>query len=352
MSVVLPEAGQTAAAFDQDALERWLREHLPGFGKLHAAVKFPGGQSNPTYRLQTSSAEFVLRCKPAATTQLLPSAHAIEREFRVMSALAATGVPVPAMHALCEDESVIGRAFYVMGFVEGRVLWDQALPGMTPVARNAHYDEMNRVIAALHAVDPSTIGLDRFGRSDGYVARQIARWTNQYRASETDKIGAMEALIDWLPAHVPSLDDASVVHGDFRIDNLVFAHDEPRIVAVLDWELSTIGHPLADFAYHCLSWHLSSTQFRGLEGIAPVPGIPSEREHIESYCIRTNRSVDEVLAHWPFYLAFNLFRLAGIAQGIVKRSLEGIASNARASDNRQLVAPLANAGWSAAQRMG
>ena len=350
MSAILAAADPPAAPFDLDALGRWLDHHVPGFTGLRGAVKFAGGQSNPTYRLQTGGSDLVMRCKPAAASQLLPSAHAIEREFRVMSALAATDVPVPVMHALCEDESVIGRVFYVMDFVDGRVLWDQALPGMAPDVRRAHYDEMNRVIAALHAVDASAIGLDGFGRAEGYFARQIARWTRQYRASETDTIAAMEALIEWLPAHVPPVDEASIVHGDFRIDNLVFAHAEPRVVAVLDWELSTIGHPLADFAYHCLSWHLSSTQFRGLAGIDPVPGIPGEREHIARYCARTGRSTEEVLVHWPFYLAFNLFRLAGIAQGIFKRALEGTASNARAMDNRQLVAPLANAGWAAAQR--
>jgi aminoglycoside phosphotransferase (APT) family kinase protein len=350
MSAVHAAANPSAVPFDLDALGRWLGHHLPGFTGLRGAAKFAGGQSNPTYRLRTGGSDLVMRCKPAAASQLLPSAHAIEREFRVMSALAATDVPVPVMHALCEDESVIGRVFYVMDFVDGRVLWDQALPGMAPDVRRAHYDEMNRVIAALHSVDASAIGLDGFGRAEGYFARQIARWTRQYRASETDTIAAMEALIEWLPAHMPPVDEASIVHGDFRIDNLVFAHAEPRVVAVLDWELSTIGHPLADFAYHCLSWHLSSTQFRGLVGIDPVPGIPGEREHIARYCARTGRSTQEVVAHWPFYLAFNLFRLAGITQGIVKRALEGTASNAGAMNKRELVAPLANAGWAAAQR--
>jgi len=351
MSTVATTAASSAAAlpFELNRLDRWLSERLPWFTGLQAAVKFAGGQSNPTYRLHAASGDLVMRCKPAATSQLLPSAHAIEREFRVMSSLSKTAVPVPHMHVLCEDESVIGRAFYVMDFVEGRVLWDQSLPDMSPADRGAHYDEMNRVIASLHSIDPASIGLGDYGRPEGFFNRQIARWSKQYRASQTDSLPVMEALMDWLPAHVPAVDESSIVHGDFRIDNLAFAPQEPRIIAVLDWELSTLGHPLSDFAYHCLSWHLSSSHFRGLAGTRPVEGIPTELEHIRRYCERSGRDIDEVLTHWPFYLAFNLFRLAGIAQGIVKRALEGTASNAQALDNRPLVEMLANAGWAAAQ---
>ena len=335
--------------FDRDALSRWLREHLPGFSVLLDIEKFPGGQSNPTYKLVTDRGDYVMRCKPAAAAQLLPSAHAIEREYRVMAALASTGVPVPRVHCLCEDESLIGLAFYVMDCVQGRVLWNQALPELAPDGRTAIYREMNRVIALLHSIDPAAVGLEGFGRPQGYLERQIGRWTKQFRASETEHQSAMEQLIEWLPQHIPPGDEVAIVHGDFRLDNLIFGIDQPRIVAVLDWELSTLGHPLADFAYHCLSWHLSSGQFRGLSDLE-IAGIPAEREYMAWYCERTGRSMATVLRHWNFYLAFNLFRLAGIAQGIVKRALEGTASNARAIDNRQLVEPLASAGWTAASR--
>ena len=344
---------EAANPFDRDLLSGWLREHLAGFSGLRNIVKFPGGQSNPTYKLVTDRTSYVMRCKPAPMAQLLPTAHAIEREYRVMAGLAATDVPVPRVHCLCEDESVIGRAFYIMDCMEGRVMWNQALPDVDPGNRTAIYQEMNRIIALLHSVDPAAVGLDGFGRPNGYMQRQISRWTNQFRACETENQPAMERLIEWLPEHIPPGEEAAIVHGDFRIDNMIFANDRPRVIAILDWELSTLGHPLADFSYHCLSWHLPSQQFRGLSDLNPaVDGIPSEREYIAQYCERTGRSMAEVLSHWNFYLAFNLFRLAGIAQGIVKRALEGTASHARAIDNRQLVEPLAAAGWAAAARTG
>jgi len=340
-----------ANTFDRDSLSRWLREHLAGFSGLQDIVKFPGGQSNPTYKLVTGRANYVMRCKPAPMAQLLPSAHAIEREYRVMAGLAATGVPVPRVHCLCEDESVIGRAFYVMDCIEGRLLWNQALPDVCPGDRTAIYREMNRIIALLHSVDPAAVGLGGFGRPNGYMQRQIGRWTKQFRACETEHQPAMERLIEWLPEHIPPGEETAIVHGDFRMDNLIFASDSPGVIAILDWELSTLGHPLADFSYHCLSWHLPSQQFRGLSDLNPaVDGIPSEREYIAQYCERTGRSMAAALSHWNFYLAFNLFRLAAIAQGIVKRALEGTASHARAIDNRQLVEPLATAGWAAAQK--
>lgn len=346
-------AAAISAPFELAPLNKWLARHLAGFSEVREITKFAGGQSNPTYKLVTREGDYVMRTKPAPAAQLLPSAHAIEREYRVMTALASTDVPVPRTHCLCEDESVIGRAFYVMDCVDGRVLWDQSLPNMAPSERGAIYEEMNRVIAALHAVDAGSIGLDGFGRPQGYFQRQIARWTKQYQSTETDSVSAMDRLIEWLPLHMPQGDESTIVHGDFRMDNLIFAKDEPRVMAILDWELSTLGHPLADFSYHCLSWHLPPGPFRGIEGLDHrALGIPSERDHIRRYCERTGRELDAVLEHWNFYLAFNLFRLAGIAQGVAKRALDGIASNARALETRQLVEPLARAGLAAALRAG
>ena len=257
-------------AFDVDALARHLAAHLAGFEGPLTVEQFKGGQSNPTYKLLTPQRSYVMRTKPGPAAKLLPSAHAIEREFRVMRALEATDVPVPRMLLLCDDEAVIGRAFYVMGFVEGRVLWEQSLPGMTPAQRGPIYDEMNRVIAALHRVDIAAVGLADYGRPGSYFERQIARWTKQYQASVTEPIEAMDRLMEWLPAHMPAsaMDDAqvSIVHGDYRLDNMVFHPVEPRVLAVLDWELSTIGHPLADFSYHCMSWHIPPGAFRGIGG--------------------------------------------------------------------------------------
>lgn len=243
-------------AVDWAALEAYLQANLPGFAGPLSVEQFKGGQSNPTFKLITPARSYVMRAKPGPVAKLLPSAHAIEREFRVMKALAGTEVPVARMHVLCEDESVIGRAFYVMDFVDGRVLWDQSLPGMTRAQRGAIYDEMNRVIAALHSVDYAALGLADYGKPGNYFARQVARWSKQYHASVTGPNPAMDALIDWLPQHIPPGDDTAIVHGDYRLDNLIFHPSEPRILAVLDWELSTLGHPLADFSYHCMAWHI------------------------------------------------------------------------------------------------
>jgi aminoglycoside phosphotransferase (APT) family kinase protein len=311
---------------DIDRLSAYLRDHLRGFGGPLEVTKFAGGQSNPTYLLKTPARSWVMRSKPGPMAKLLPSAHAIEREFRVMQALADQRMPVPKMELLCEDEDVIGRAFFVMQHVEGRVLWDQALPDSTPVERTAIYDEMNRVIAALHAVDIERAGLADFGRAGNYFERQIARWSKQYRASQTEKIDAMDSLIDWLPQHVPPGDETAVVHGDFRLDNLIFHPTEPRVLAVIDWELSTLGHPLADFSYHCMSWHIPPGAFRGIAGLDhKALGIPSEAEYIRRYCERTGRAGIE---NWNFYLAYNLFRIAAILQGVYKRATEGLASSA------------------------
>ena len=342
-------------AFDEGALHTWLLAHLPGFaGPLQVSL-FSGGQSNPTYKLVTPGRAYVMRAKPGPVAKLLPSAHAIEREYRVMHALQDTGVPVAHMLALCEDEAVIGRAFYVMEFVPGRVLWEQSLPGMNPAERRAIYLEMNRVMAELHTVNPGSIGLGDYGKPGNYFERQIGRWSKQYVASITDPIPEMDALMGWLPAHMPASarDESlvSIVHGDYRLDNLMFHPTEPRVLAVLDWELSTLGHPLADFAYHCMSWHIAPGAFRGIAGLdLAALGIPAEDEYIALYCQRTGFTTPEVLkADWNFYLAYNTFRLAAILQGIAKRVQMGTASSAQAQASAAGARPLAQLAWQLAQ---
>ena len=342
--------------FDTAALETYLRQHLPGFEGPLSVEQFKGGQSNPTYKLTTPARSYVMRAKPGPVAKLLPSAHAIEREFAVMKALHGTEVPVAQMHVLCNDESVIGRAFYIMEYVEGRVLWDQSLPSLNPTERGAIYDEMNRVIAALHSVDFRARGLADYGKPGNYFERQIARWTKQYQASITQPIEAMDRLIEWLPAHIPDSardeSQVSIVHGDYRLDNLIFHPTEPRVLAVLDWELSTIGHPLGDFSYHCMSWHIPPGSFRGIGGLDLASlGIPSEREYVRRYCERTGRAdPDAVMADWNFYLAYNLFRIAGILQGIAKRVEDGTASSAQAKQAAAGARPLAEMGWRFATR--
>ena len=342
-------------AFDTGALQAYLETRLEGFKGPLAVEQFKGGQSNPTYKLVTPGAAYVMRSKPGPAAKLLASAHAIDREFTVMRALHGSDVPVPAMHLLCEDEAVVGRAFYVMEFVEGRVLWDQSLPAIATTQRAAYYDEMNRVMAALHNVDVDTAGLAGYGKPGNYFERQIGRWTKQYQASITQPIDAMDRLAEWLPAHMPaSARDAaqvSVVHGDYRLDNLVFHPTEPRIIAVLDWELSTIGHPLADFSYHCMSWHIPYTQGRGIEGLdLGALGIPDEKAYVRRYCERTGRAdPDAVMADWNFYMAYNLFRMAGILQGIAKRVEAGTASSAQARQAGAGARPLAEMGWAIAR---
>ncbi|MDH4391226.1 MAG: phosphotransferase [Aquabacterium sp.] len=343
-------------AFDLAALEHWLTDKLPGFAGPLTVEQFKGGQSNPTFKLVTPGRSYVLRAKPGPLAKLLPSAHAIEREFRVMDALALSGVPVARMHVLCEDESVIGRAFYVMDFVEGRVFWEQSLPGLQPTERAAVYDEMNRVLAALHNVEVKAVGLQDFGRPGNYFNRQIKRWSQQYQASVTEPIPEMAQLMDWLPAHLPAsaLDEAQVaiVHGDYRLDNLIFHPQEPRVIAVLDWELSTIGHPLADFSYHCMGWHIQPGVIRGIAGLdLAALGIPPEQDYVRRYCERTGRgSSDALLADWNFYLAYNLFRLAAITQGIAKRVVDGTAASAQARATGAATRPLAELGWGFASR--
>ena len=334
--------------FDTARLTDYLNAQLPDFVGPVTVKQFEGGQSNPTYLLNTAGARYVMRSKPGPVAKLLPSAHAIEREFRVMRALAAQGIPVPEVLLLCEDESVIGRAFYLMAYVEGRIFWEQSLPGLVPAERAAIYNEMNRVLAALHSVDVEQAGLADFGKAGNYFSRQIGRWSKQYLASETTPIPAMNRLIDWLPQHVPQGEETAVVHGDYRMDNLILHPREPRVIAILDWELSTLGHPLADFSYHCMSWHIPPGAFRGIAGLDhKALGIPSEADYIARYCERTGRGA---IDHWNFYLAYNLFRIAAILQGVYKRATEGIASSDRAMQSGKNAIALAELGWKYAQR--
>ncbi|NBS08571.1 MAG: phosphotransferase family protein [Betaproteobacteria bacterium] len=342
--------------FDVAALQTWLSAHLPGFkGPLQVEL-FKGGQSNPTYKLNTPTCSYVMRAKPGPVAKLLPSAHAIEREFTVMKALQGSGVPVAHMHALCEDESVIGRAFYIMEFVSGRVLWEQSLPGLPADQRRAIYTEMNRVIAALHRTPYRQVGLENYGKPGQYIERQISRWTRQYLASITSPIPEMDRLMAWLPQNTPASakDDShtSVVHGDYRLDNLIFHPDKPQILAVLDWELSTLGHPLADFSYHCMSWHIRPGTFRGIGGLdLPSLGIPTEKEYIHMYCDQTGFAKPQDLqADWNFYLAFNLFRIAAILQGIAKRVETGTAASEQARTSGAGARPMAELAWSFAQK--
>ena len=329
--------------FDPQRLAEHLQAHLPGFAGPLEVRQFEGGQSNPTFLLGTPAGEFVMRAKPGPVAKLLPSAHAIEREFRVMRALEAQGFPVPRTLLLCEDEGVIGRAFYLMERVEGRIFWDPALPGMTPDERAAIFDAMNATLAALHLIDVERAGLADYGRAGNYFERQIGRWSKQYRASETEPIEAMNRLIDWLPAHIPPGEETAVVHGDFRLDNLIFHPTEARVLAVIDWELSTLGHPLADISYHCMAWHIPPGGFRGIAGLELAAlGIPDEKTYLARYCERTGRSE---VGDWNFYLAYNLFRIAAILQGVYKRATEGMAASESALQAGRNARALAELGW-------
>ena len=313
-------------ALDPNALAPYLEANLPGFSGPLAIEKFKSGQSNPTYLLAAGGRKYVLRAKPPG--QLLKSAHQVDREFRVMRALAGSNVPVPEMLHLSDETSPIGRMFYVMVYVEGRIFWDPALPEASGnEERAAIYDSMNATLAALHDVDVAAVGLSDFGKPGSYFERQLGRWTSQYRASETGAVADMDRLIDWLETHLPGDDGlVSLVHGDYRLDNMMFAPDRPDVVAVLDWELSTLGHPYADLAYQCMQWRLPHTSgFRGLAGLDRTAlGLPTEREYVASYCAR--RGIDAI-DNWTFCLAFSFFRLAAICQGVYKRALDGNASN-------------------------
>lgn len=346
------------------ALHGWLAEHMPALANVpvHAlqAERLPAGQSNPTWLLHADDAAWVLRAKPAPAADLLPSAHAIEREYRVQQALWQTDVPVARVHALCEDESVIGTAFYVMDHVPGRVLRDATLPGLAPTERTAIHEEALRVLTALHRVDWRAVGLSGFGREHNFFERMVARWTRQYRASQTQHIEAMERLIEWLPRHMPPAftdpRDKTLVHGDFRLENLIFHSTEPRVVAVLDWELATLGHPLADLAYHCMAWHHPPGVLRGITGMnLTALGIPSEAEVVERYVQLTGRTSPAdraaVCQLWPFALACNFFRLAAILQGIARRVQDGTASHPQAIETARMAAPVAEAGWRVASEL-
>jgi aminoglycoside phosphotransferase (APT) family kinase protein len=333
--------------FETARLEEWLKANVESYRGPSVVEQFGGGQSNPTYRLTAPSGRYVLRRKPPG--KLLASAHAVDREYRVITALAKTGFPVPRSYALCEDESVIGTAFYVMDCVEGRVLWDQQLPGMTPPQRAAIFDAMNAVIARLHQTDYKAIGLESYGRPGNYMARQIDRWTKQYRLSETERIEAMDNLIAWLPQNIPAEDETAIVHGDYRLDNMIFHPTEPRVLAVIDWELSTLGNPLADFSYHMMYWRLDPAVFRGLAGTDfAATGIPSEEEYVGAYSRRTGR---EGIANWDVYVAYNMFRLAAILQGIMKRFLDGTASSKKAENSGRRARAVAEAGWRQVEAM-
>jgi aminoglycoside phosphotransferase (APT) family kinase protein len=324
-----------------ERLVEYLRDNSTPLAGEVRVEQFSGGQSNPTYRISAGVNQYVLRRKPPG--DLLPSAHAIEREYRVIKALANTDVPVPRVFALCEDASVVGTPFFLMEHVEGRVYYDPSLPGMRPEERSALFDELNRTFAALHAVDPAAVGLLDYGRSADYLARQIARWTKQYRASETERIDAMEELIGWLPSRLPDSEETSIVHGDFRIDNVIFHPTAPRILAVLDWELSTLGHPLVDFAYHCMAWRVTPDEFRGLKGHdLDTLGIPTELRYVKSYCARTGRTG---IANWDYYLVFNMFRMAAILQGVLARALAGNAPSPNSLETGRRARKMAEAGW-------
>jgi len=328
-------------------LAGWIRSTGLDASGLQVRV-LAGGQSNPTFLLDMTGGMLVLRKQPPG--ELLPSAHAIDREYRVMNALAGSGVPVPRMQAYCEDATVIGTPFFLMEFVRGRNFVDPTLPDLGAAERQTIYAEMNRVLVALHDLDYHAAGLDTFGRPGNYFARQIARWSRQYRSAKTERIEAMEALMAWLPSHIPEGDETCLVHGDLRMDNMIFHPTEPKILAVLDWELSTLGHPLADLSYYCMSWRVPPDLWRGVAGVdLTALGIPQEHAFVEDYC--RARGIERI-RHWDFYLAYNLFRMAAILQGIAARAAGGNAAAEDASDMGAKVRPLADLGWRCARRDG
>jgi aminoglycoside phosphotransferase (APT) family kinase protein len=326
--------------FDVAGLERWMGDHVPSFSGPVSVCQFKGGQSNPTYRIDTPSGRsFVLRRKPPG--KLLPGAHAVDREARVMSALGAQGFPVPKVHGLCEDENVIGTPFFVMDLVDGRIVWDPTFPGLSPAERAAHFDAMNATIGELHGFDPESIGLGDYGRASGFVERQVARWSRQYEGDvEAGRVPAMDRLTAWLRDNLPSdSGKCSIVHGDFRCDNMIFAASEARVAAVLDWELSTLGDPAADFVYHLMMYRMPAGMFTGLQGLDfNELGIPTEDSYVEAYCRRTNRSS---LPNVDYLMVFVMFRLAAICHGIRGRLARGSASSAHAEATAALTEPLA-----------
>ena len=336
--------------FDAARLEDYLRDRVAGFAGPLTVRQFKGGQSNPTYLIETPARRYALRRKPPG--KLLPSAHAVDREYRVMRALHAQGFPVPEPVLYCADDAVIGTAFFVMAYVAGRVFWEPQMPGVEAAVRAQVYDAMNATLARLHDFDPAAIGLGDYGRGENYVARQVERWSKQYRASETRHIDDMERLIEWLPAHLPPAQPPRLVHGDYRLDNMILAADAPKILAVLDWELSTLGDPLADFSYHLMAWHMppSEAGTGSLVGFdLDALGIPTLAAYVDAYAARTGRDPG---AHLAAYFAYNFFRLAAIMQGIAGRVRDGTATSAVAAAKGELVAPLAAKGWGFAQQAG
>ena len=337
-------------SLDVVRLERYLTVHVAAFAGPLTVKQFKGGQSNPTYLLETPGRRYVLRRKPPG--KLLPSAHAVDREYRVIGALRTEGFPVGDPLVYCADESVAGTPFYVMGFVDGRVFWEPQMPGSGPEERAAVYDSMNATIARLHRLDPAAIGLGDFGKGQNYVARQVDRWSKQYRASETEKIEAMERLIDWLPEHIPAGGPIRLVHGDYRLDNLIVARDRPEIAAVLDWELATLGDPLADFSYHLMTWHMPHSE--SAAGTATLVGhdlralgIPSMSDYVDVYVARTGLDPRPAL---PVYLAYNFFRIAAILQGIIGRVRDGTATSEFAPAKAEMIRPLADKAWEFARQ--
>jgi|TARA_B100001540_G_scaffold288197_1_gene283224 aminoglycoside phosphotransferase (APT) family kinase protein len=322
---------------DSANLQSWIDEYVPNAGKIKAIEQFKGGQSNPTYKIITESKNLVLRRKPPG--KLLPSAHAVDREYKVITALYDTDVPVPKTYGLCEDDDVAGTAFFVMDFLDGDLFWDPMIPSMTNRDRTEIYKNKNKTLAKLHSVDYKKIGLEDYGKPGNYVARQVSRWSKQYRASETDNIEAMNNLIDWLPKNIPDDDETTIVHGDYRLDNMILKNNE--VVGILDWELSTLGHPIADFSYHCLSWRTQEAFWD--EAKLKELGIPSEREYMEMYCENSGKDLSK---NWEFYMAFNMFKIAGILQGILGRVRDGTAASKHAEERGNMVFPLSEAAWS------
>jgi aminoglycoside phosphotransferase (APT) family kinase protein len=333
----------------EQRLRDYLSRHVHEIGSDAGIRQFRGGQSNPTFLIQSQGRAWVMRKKPPGV--LLPSAHQVEREHQVMKALAGTDVPVPRMVHLCEDIEIVGTAFYIMEGLEGRVFRDVSLPELSPRERGEIYDAMGKTLAALHMVDFRTVGLEGFGKPTGYVSRQVARWSRQYEATKTHEIPSMDLVMPWLARNVPEEDEAAVNHGDFRVENMIFHPTEPRAVGVLDWELATIGHPLPDLAYNCLPYHVPADfpGIGGLNGLDPAHGIPSEAEYVAAYCARTGR---REIAHWHYYIAFSLFRTAAILQGVYARALQKTASNADALTVGKLAAEVADMAWAAAQKDG
>jgi aminoglycoside phosphotransferase (APT) family kinase protein len=340
--------GEGGEPIDVDRLSGWMAARVAGFAGPVTAHKFPGGQSNPTYRLDSPGGAYVLRRKPFGP--ILPSAHAVEREYRAIAALHPTGFPVPRPHALCEDAGVIGSPFYVMELIEGRTIWDGTMPDAAPDERRRHYEALIDTLAALHSIDPDAVGLGDYGRPGNYFERQVARWTKQYRAAETEWMEPVERLIEWLPRTLPPQTRTSIVHGDYRIDNMIFAPREPRVIAVLDWELSTLGDPLADFSYLLMNWVTAPEGRSGVLGMTgPDTGIPTLDEVVARYCAATGR---DGVPQLDWYFAYNLFRLTGIVQGIKRRIIDGNASSAKAHETAARVGDLAAAAWGFARRAG